>query len=334
MECQVRGIGNESWGCRGNMTAEYYSSLYNRYVAALTTYETYFKPGNLYRIAVGPSTYLNDTTWTETLMKSIPIGTMEGLSLHHYCLVGWPDKGSSFDFTTYIYYKTMRSAWYMDEFITRNSKVLDKYDPDKKVGLIVDEWGGWYNEDASGNGLLYQQNTIRDAMIAGMTLNIFNNHADRVHMANLAQTVNVLQAVILTKGEQMILTPTYHVMNMYKVHQNATLVPAEVSNMTNLTEGQIPAVSVSASLDAMGKMHISLTNIDDQNSQPVKMAINGFKMKNVTGEILTSDQVQDHNTFENPTKVEPRDFSDIKVRNGNLEVNLPPVSVLVLELKE
>jgi alpha-N-arabinofuranosidase len=212
---------------------------------------------------------------------------------------------------------------------------MDKYDPQKRVALVVDEWGGWYETDPTGNGQLYQQNTIRDAMIAGLTLNIFNNHADRVRMANLAQIVNVLQSVILTSNDKIILTPTYHVMEMYKVHQDALLIPVEInSNDFVMDNDHIKAVSVSASKDKSGKMHISLTNIDNKNSQEIEISLTGFKAKQFTGRILTSPKVQDHNTFDNPTKVVPKNFNDATLSKGNLKVNMPPNSVIVLELTE
>jgi alpha-N-arabinofuranosidase len=210
---------------------------------------------------------------------------------------------------------------------------MDKYDPDKRVALIVDEWGGWYDEDPRGKAVLYQQNTIRDAMIAGLTLNIFNNHADRVRMANLAQTVNALQSIILTQNEKMILTPTYHVMEMYKVHQDAILVPVQVESADFvLGDKKLQAVSVSSSIDKSGKMHISLTNIDNKNNQKVEINLTGFDAENVEGRILTSARVQDHNTFDNPEMVTPQSFNEAKLTRDKLLVDMPPNSVIVLVL--
>jgi alpha-N-arabinofuranosidase len=212
---------------------------------------------------------------------------------------------------------------------------MDKYDPEKRVALIVDEWGGWYDQIPGGKGALYQQNTIRDAMIAGLTLNILNNHADRVKMANLAQTVNALQSVILTKEEKMILTPTYHVMEMYKVHHDALLAPVQVVSEDFLLGGRkIQAVSVSASIDESDKMHISLTNIDNKNDQEVEISLKGYKPKKVTGRILTSVKIQDHNTFEDPSKVVPKSFNKTTFSDNNLIVDMPCNSVVVLELEK
>lgn len=318
------GIGNESWDCGGHMSADYYVNLYKRYATAMTSYSNTEK---LFRIAVGPG--LPDYTWTETIMKDVPARKIEGLSVHHYAVLDWSNKGSSFAFSDEEYAKTIKKAWFMEEFITKNSEVMDKYDPEKKVALIVDEWGGWYDTDTSGNGQLYQQNTIRDAILAGITLNIFNNHADRVRMANLAQTVNVLQAVILTKEEKIILTPTYHVMNMYKVHQDALLIPSIIQNNTDY-QG-IPAISVSASKSKNGSTNISLVNLDLFKSLEVIIEIDDISM--LSAQILSSDKVQDHNTFDNPDNIQPQEFTDFKIKNDKITVSIPPISVIVFEGK-
>lgn len=322
------GIGNESWDCGGHMSVEHYVNLYKQYATAMTTY---FNSEQLFRIAVGPGSPNYD--WTEKLMQGIPARRFEGVSLHHYSVINWSNKGSSSQFTDDEYFITMQRAWFMEEFIQKNCEIMDKYDPEKRVALVVDEWGGWYDTDPEGNGALYQQNTMRDAMIAGLTLNIFNNHADRVRMANLAQMVNVLQAVILTKEEKMILTPTYHVMEMYKVHQDALLAPVHISSNDFVNGGErIPAVSVSASINQQGKLHISLANIDNKNSQKIEVNIQDFKAKRVAGRILASSKVQDHNTFDNPEKVTPKAFNKARLSGGKLAVEMPPASVVVLEL--
>ena len=218
----IWGVGNEAWGCGGNMKPEFYANLYRQYA----TYMTGWSNKNLFRVASGASG--NDYNWTEVLMREIPASLMEGIALHHYSVIKWEQKGPARDFTEQQYFATMRSALQMEELVTRHSTIMDKYDPAKRIALVVDEWGGWYDVEPGTNpGFLYQQNTIRDAMLAGVTLNIFNNHADRVRMANLAQAVNVLQSVVLTNKEKMILTPTYHVMEMYNVHQDATFLYTE-----------------------------------------------------------------------------------------------------------
>ena len=223
----------------------------------------------------------------------------------------------------------------MDTLIAKHTAIMDKYDPRKQVALVVDEWGGWYDVEPGTNpGFLYQQNTMRDAMIAGMTLNIFNNNSDRVRMANLAQTINVLQAVILTNKEKILLTPTYHVMEMYNVHHDALLLPLEIKGADYVYNGQkLPAVNASASKDKTGAVHLSLVNIDAAKTQKVTIQISGAAYKNVSGRMVASPKIQDHNTFEVPDKIKPVPFKGAKLSGNNLEVTLPPASVVVLQLQ-
>jgi alpha-N-arabinofuranosidase len=324
------GVGNEAWGCGGNMKPDYYANEYRKYATFMAGWTN---EEGLYRIASGANG--PDYNWTETLMKNIPANLVSGIALHHYSVIDWAAKGPSTTFTEEQYFQTMKSALFMDELITKHSAIMDEYDPEQKVALIVDEWGGWYEVEPGTNpGFLYQQNTMRDAMIAGATLNIFHKHADRVRMANLAQTINVLQAVILTEDEKMLLTPTYHVMEMYNVHQDATLLPLELqSNQYTVGGESLPAISGSASRDANGVTHISLVNIDPNTAQEVTVDMKGGNFKGVTGRILTSGNIQDHNTFDNPEKITPTAFKGAKLRRNSLNVNLPPNSVVVLELK-
>jgi alpha-N-arabinofuranosidase len=311
------------------MTVDYYINQYKKYATFMTSY------GNtegLFRIAVGPGT--EDYAWTEALMRNIPRKMIDGISVHHYSVINWSAKGSATQFTEDEYFRTMERALRMENFVSRNSEVMDKYDPEKKVALVVDEWGGWYEVEPGTNGaFLYQQNTMRDAMIAGLTLNIFNNHADRVKMANLAQAVNVLQAVILTKEEKMILTPTYHVMEMYNVHQDALLLPLTVrSEDYVLGDQKLQAVSASASRNKNG-IHISLVNIDAQKSKELTIELKDLPASSVSGRMLRSERLQDHNTFDQPLKVQPVIFNNARIEGNNLKITLPPFSVVMLELK-
>jgi alpha-N-arabinofuranosidase len=327
---QYWGVGNENWGCGGNMTADYYADEYRRYATFCKNY-----PGApLKKIAGGANSF--DYNWTETLMKKVPLNLMWGISLHYYTLMGdWSKKGSATQFDEKGYFTTMQKTLRMDELITRNSTIMDRYDPTKRVALVVDEWGVWTDVEPGTNpGFLYQQNSMRDALIAGVTLNIFNNHADRVRIANLAQCINVLQAVILTDKEKMILTPTYHVMEMYNVHQDATMLPVTVSsNKYILDKDTLNAISVSASKDKNGVTHISLANIDAARSQTVSINISGAAYKTVSGRILTSDKLQNHNSFENPNKIVPAVYNGAQLNGSKLNLNIPPFSVVVLELK-
>jgi len=324
------GIGNEAWGCGGNMKPDYYANEYRKYVTFISDWEN---SGGLMPIASGASDA--DYNWTETLMKNIPLNMLGGVAMHHYSVIEWNKKGPATNFTEEQYFTIMKQAIKMDSLVTNHAAVMDKYDPEQKVALVVDEWGGWYDVEAGTNpGFLYQQNTIRDAMIAGVTLNIFNNHANRVRMANLAQCVNVLQAVILTNKEKMILTPTYHVMEMYNVHQDATMLPLTVKGNDYIFDGKkLPSVSASASKDSLGVIHISLVNIDPSHAQKITLDIRGEKFTSATGRILTSKKLQDYNSFTEPDKIKPVPFKDVTLSKDVLTVLLPPTSVVVLTIK-
>ncbi len=324
------GVGNEVWGCGGNMTPEYYVNIFKQYATFMTDWTN---SHNLFRIASGASDA--NYHWTEVLMRDIPHDMIAGTGLHHYSTIEWNHKGSATDFTEQQYFATLKSAWEMEELVTKHSAIMDKYDPEKKIALVVDEWGGWYDVEPGTNpGFLYQQNTMRDAMIAGITLNIFNNHSDRVRMANLAQTINVLQAVILTNKEKIILTPTYHVMEMYNVHQDAMLLPLNIqTDHYTLGSESLPAVSGSASKDSTGLVHISLTNINAGKEENITINIEGKKYSKVSGRILTSKKLQDHNTFEEPNKIIPQNFTGASLKENAVSLKIPPFSVVVLELK-
>jgi alpha-L-arabinofuranosidase len=323
------GVGNENWGCGGNMTAEFYADQYKRYA----TYCRNYGDNVLYKIAGGPSS--GDYHWTETLMKNVPQNMMNGLSLHHYTIThNWTYKGSATKFTEDEYFTTIKKTLEMDELVTGHSKVMDKYDPDKKVALVVDEWGVWYDVEPGTNpGFLFQQNTLRDALVAGINLNIFNNHADRVKIANIAQMVNVLQAIIFTDGAKMVLTPTYYVFEMFKGHMDAALIPVEFKSPEYTLNGNsIPAITVSASKNKSGKIHITLTNADPHNAIDMNMEIRGFKAGTITGTVLTAKELTAHNTFENSAAIQPQPFKSAKLKNTQLSVTLPAASIVSLEL--
>jgi alpha-L-arabinofuranosidase len=328
------GVGNENWGCGGNMTPEYYVTQYRRYA----TYVKNYPGAPLRKIACGANGA--NYNWTEVVMAGITgsgRASAWGLDFHYYTRP--PGRGtpasSATNFDEATYFTTMRNALRMDELIIGHSNIMDKYDPQKRVALVVGEWGIWTNPEPGTNpGFLYQQNSLRDALIAGSTLNIFNNHCDRVQMAQLAQTVNVLQAVILTEGEKMVLTPTYHVFDMYKVHQDAKMLPVKFSSPTYvLNRESLPAINVSASQDSLGVVHISLVNIDPKNSIPVNLTLDKAKWSNVTGQVLTSANITDHNTFVKPETIVINKFNGAKRQGNVLNIVMPAKSVVVLELK-
>jgi alpha-N-arabinofuranosidase len=324
------GVGNESWGCGGDMTPEFYSGQYKRYSEFCKNY-----PGAPLKLiasgANGP-----DYNWTDVLMKNIPLHRTWGISMHYYTIVNtWQHKGSATQFGEEEYFKGLASCLKMDDIIRQHSAIMDKYDPGKKVALVVDEWGIWTDAEPGTNpAFLYQQNSMRDALIAATTLNIFNNHCDRVRMAALAQTVNVLQALILTDKDKMLLTPTYHVFDLYKVHQDAKLLTLQFESPDYVYGAdKLPAVNASASRDASGAVHVSLVNIDASKKVTVRTTLQGISWKTVEGSILTSANFTDINTFDQPGKVKPAAFLGARKEGNELVVELPAKSVVVLELK-
>lgn len=323
------GVGNENWGCGGSMRPEYYADVYRRY----QTYVRNFSGNRIAKIACG--SYGDNTHWTEVMMREAR-DLMGGLSFHYYTVPGgWGNKNSATEFSEADWFETLKLALRMEEFIQTHGTIMDKYDPEKQVGLFVDEWGTWYEVEPGTNpGFLYQQNTLRDALVAGLTLNIFNNHCDRVRMANLAQTINVLQAVILTQGEEMILTPTYHAFELYKVHQDATLLPVSLqcSRYCFKTE-DIPMLSVSASQNKNGKIHLSLCNLDPNQPAEVLCEIRGAQAKIVSGRILTAAKMNAHNTFKSPHTVRIEAFRDFRLKDNKIQTTLPSKCVVVLAIQ-
>jgi alpha-L-arabinofuranosidase len=323
-------VGNETWGCGGNMRPEYYADVYRRYATFIKNHS-----GNqIQKLAVGG--YDVNYNWTEVLMSQAG-KQMDGLSLHYYTLPtgNWEKKGSATQFGEKEWHTTLLRTLRMDEFIQRHSAIMDKYDPQKRVGLMVDEWGTWYDSEPGRDmGALYQQNTLRDAVAAGINLNIFNKHADRVKMANIAQMVNVLQAMILTDKEKMVLTPTYHVFRMYRVHQGATLIPVDLSAPEyKLGDASVPSLSASASRDSEGRIHLSIVNLDPNQATEITTTIWGGAIKSVTGEVLTAPAVNAMNTFDSPNAIKPAPFNGYKLEGSQLSLRIPSKSVVVLELR-
>ncbi len=346
------GIGNENWGCGGLMRAEYYADEYRRFQTFVRNYS-----GNtICKIACGPSEA--DYHWTEVVMREcterpIQLGTLKhskpivsawehyrpkmgGLGLHYYTRDRY-NYTSATDFGEELWFEYMKRSLFIEELIIKHSEIMDQYDPAKQVGLIIDEWGSWYKvEPGTPPEFLYQQNTLRDALIAGIHLNIFNNHSDRVKMANIAQMINVLQAMILTDKEKMILTPSYHVFEMYKVHQDATLLPTQlVCSDYEYGEERVPSVSVSASRDENGRVHLSLCNLNPNEAEEVHCQFNGeIEISGVHARILTADTMQIHNTFDQPEQIKPTEFKGMELEKDRINIVLPPKSVVVVEISQ
>ncbi|WP_149196158.1 alpha-N-arabinofuranosidase [Luteimonas suaedae] len=323
------GVGNELWGCGGNMRPEYAADLHRRY-------QTFVKAPHdqeLVKVAAGANS--DEYNWTEVMMREAG-DHMDALSVHYYTVVGdWPPRGFSFEFEEDAWIETLSRALYMDELITRHSAIMDKYDPEKKVPMYVDEWGTWYAGLPGVNpGFLHQQNTLRDALVASLTIDIFSRHADRVKMANIAQMVNVLQAMILTDEDNMLLTPTYHAFELYRPFQDATHLPLEIQAPNyEHADYSVPAVHGSAVRGKDGHVYVALTNLDANRGAAVSVGLQGHDATRVSGRILTAPAIDSHNTFDQPETVEPADFDGARVDGGQLTVDLPAKSVVMLQLQ-
>lgn len=324
-------LGNENWGCGGNMTPEYYADEMRRY----STYTKNYGDNRLYRIACGPNGA--DYHWMETLMKNgNPGHSFQGISLHYYTVThNWSNKGSATDFDEGEYFLTMSKTLFMDELLEKHINIMDRYDPQNRVGLMVDEWGNWHDVEPGTNpGFLYQQNTMRDALVAAVNLDLFNKYSRRVKMANIAQTVNVLQAMILTKDEEMVKTPSYYVFRMYKVHHDGTLLPAEVkSEAYEYENNSIPAISASASRSEDGKIHLTISNLNPGKALELDCELRGMdKASFVRGEIITAPEINAYNDFGKEEAVTLNSFDDVNLKGNRLSVTIPSKSVIMVEL--
>ena len=340
------GIGNEAWGCGGNMTPEYYSDEFRKF----NTYLRDYTGNKLYRIGSGASDY--DYNWTKVLMEKIG-DRMQGVSLHYYTCSGWNgSKGSATQFDTNQYYWALGKCLEIEEVIKKHVAIMDEKDPQNKVDLLVDEWGTWWDEEPGTiAGHLYQQNALRDAFVAALSLNVFHKYTKRVKMANIAQIMNVLQSMILTDQEgtgHMVLTPTYHVFEMYTPFQEATYLPLDLESETirvthdyfkpvdeTRADGYrtLPLLSASAAKTQDGSIVVALTNVSLDKAQELNINLEGYNAKTVSGRILTAKNVADFNDFANPNKVQPVEFKDAKLKKGALNVKLPAKSIVVLTVK-
>lgn len=323
------GIGNELWGCGGNMRAEYAADVTRRYA----TFVKAPAGEKIMKIASGPN--IDDYHWTEVMMREAG-ESIDGLSLHYYTVPeNWEHKGSATQFDEHDWAATLAHTWRMDELLTRHSAIMDKYDPGKRVWLVVDEWGTWYDVEPGTNpGFLFQQNTLRDALVAAINLNIFARHADRVRMTSIAQMVNVLQSMLLTDGPRMIKTPTYWVYDLYKPWQDATVIPIDLTSpWYDKDDFAMPAVSASAVRDVGGQVHVALANADPGHPVTVNLKLDGVQETSVAGQIITASDMRAFNGFDHPDAVRPAPFTNARIANGALTVDLPPKSVVVLDLR-
>lgn len=334
------GVGNESWGCGGNMRPEYYADLFRRY----STYCRNYDKHNLYKIASGASDY--DYNWTKVLMDRVG-NRMSGISLHYYTVKDWSSsKGSATNFDNQEYYWTISKALQIEDVIKKHCAIMDQTDPDKHIGLLVDEWGTWWDEEPGTiRGHLYQQNSMRDAMVAALSLNVFQRHTDRIKMANIAQVVNVLQSMILTDTVgtgHMVLTPTYYVFKMYRGFQDATHLPIDVkedsinvtgNKMYKAVDKEVPMISASAAKEKDGSIIVSLANTSLDKAQEVELNLKGANAKSVSGNILTCKKISDYNDFSHPDVVKEVTFTDAKLKKNVVKAKIPAKSIVVLNIK-
>jgi alpha-N-arabinofuranosidase len=319
------GVGNETWGCGGSMRPEYSADLHRRYQEFVNP------PAGKKLIKVASGSNGSDYNFTDVMMREAG-NKMNALSVHYYTLPTgkWDKKGAATGFSEDEWASTLGRAIFMDELITKHEAMMDKHDPEKKVALYVDEWGTWYDQESGSTpGFLYQQSSLRDAEVAALTLNIFHRHTDRVKMANIAQMINVLQAMILTDKGRMLLTPTYHVFDMYVPFQGATPYPADVKGPTYEKAGfKLPMVDVSAARGADGKLYLSLTNTDPNKAARVTTNLSG----NARGRILTAPAIDTHNTFDQPNTIQPAVYS-ARSSGGKLTFDLPAKSIVVVAVE-
>ena len=333
------GVGNEPWGCGGNMTPEYYGNLFRRYQTYIRHYDN---AAPIRKICCGANA--DDAYWTKKVMETCFAnphpqgghGFMNGMSLHYYVVPGgWDKKGSASEFTQEDWYRTLSKALFMDDLIRMHGDIMDQYDPGKEIGLMVDEWGDWFDVEPGTNpGFLYQQNTMRDALVAAVTLNIFNKHCDRVKMACIAQMVNVLQSVILTEGEKMILTPTYHVFHMYKQHQGASLLDSTLTGAgtAGTEQYEVPALQESVSVQEDGTVCVTLANLSVSDSCPVDLVFMEKKPQKAEAVVLTGEMCA-KNTFEEPDTVKEQPLDGVTVGDRGLSLTVPACSVVSLRIR-
>ena len=323
------GMGNEPWGCGGSMRPEYYADIFRRY----NSFVRDFDGNRVWRIAAGANN--DDYNWTRVLMQRAG-SNMDAISFHYYTVApDWFHKGSATVFSDEEYYDILGKSVLVEQLIRGHIAVMDEFDPGKRVALLLDEWGTWFDVEPGTNpGHLYQQNTMRDAMVAALSLNIFHKYTERLKMANIAQVVNVLQSMILTRGAEMLLTPTYHVFRMYNVHQGATFVPVEYEcgQIPTVSGWEVPTVSVSASRDAAGALHVSLVNPCLDRAQSLELNFDSRRPSSVRAEILTAPAPQAHNDFGSEPAVAPASFNGVRLSGGRLLITLPPASIVVLAL--
>ena len=324
-------VGNEAWGCGGNMTPEYYVNQYRQVATFLKT------PDNNRPKFIASGGNANDTRWTEVLSTQNIKFNFDAIGHHYYVFPSgkWEGKGSAAGFKEDEWISLLSSTQDFEKTVAANIAVLDKNDPQKRIGLYLDEWGSWYDPEPGTNpGFLVQRNTLRDAVLAALHFHMFHAHADRVHMTNIAQMVNVLQAMIHTDKTRMVLTPTYHAFALYTPFQDATTLPTTLSGNPEyaLAGKSLPAVSASAARGKDGKLYLALINVNPREAQTVKLAVQGAAARRAVGQVLSAEAMDSENTFAKPEAVKPKAY-EAQAKDGALSLPLPPKSIVVVALE-
>lgn len=339
------GVGNENWGCGGNFSPEDYCTEFRRYASFIRGFGK-----KLSLIACGPAN--NDVEWTDRFFRKLfkdywTFNNIDGFAAHYYCGTA----GTATEYTEEEWYRLLEKGLRMEELVIQQRATMDAWDPGRKIGLIIDEWGTWHPVEKGTNpAFLYQQNTIRDAIVAANTLDIFNRHADKVVMSNIAQTINVLQALILTQGEQMLVTPTGYVYEMYAPHQGAKSLRVRIETpeirfrKTNIfqttwqsalqvgekMESVIPTVAGSASLKE-DTIFVTLTNSHTSDAAEVVLDLLGAaEIGEAEGQALCGE-IHSHNTFAAPTQITPQPFN-VQFNATQLTLVLPAAAVATVKV--
>jgi alpha-N-arabinofuranosidase len=329
------GIGNEVWGCGGPLTAEEYLTQLKLYSNFCTNYNSDMPTK---QVAVGPDS-TGFAEYTEVIMEAWSTKSwawnIDGLSLHRYTRNGWPPNIIATGFSEDQYAAVIEETLGMDAFIETNVAIMDRYDPEKRVAILVDEWGTWYApKEGTNPGFLEQQNSQRDAMVAALNFNIFVRHANRVRGANIAQMINVLQAMILTDQEKMILTPTYHVFRMYVPFQDATRLGIDYNaGAYEQDDTSLPRIDAIAARGKDGRIWLALTNIDPNRPATINLGLEGGAIADAKGETLDAPAIDAVNTFDQPTRVSPQAL-DLETSADSVRFTVAPRSVTVLSLAD
>jgi alpha-L-arabinofuranosidase len=319
------GVGNESWGCGGKFIPEDYCREYRRFTDWLPQYGV-----PLYLIAAGPNG--NNTEWARRFFARWADGArapIQGWAPHYYC----GTTGHALQFTTDQWYEQLHKANHMETLIKDQWRALAEFDPKHSVKLVIDEWGSWHPDGTEINKrhLYEQMGTLRDALVAALSLDTFNRHAEKVDMANIAQLINNLHSLFLADGDRFVATPSFHVYAMYRPHQGGKGVRIAVEDPDVMfkaggREQKIFRVAGSASLASPNEATLTLVHTHATLPADVLIRLRGSAANEVRQTVLSHTELNAHNTFEHPDNLVPK-TTDLAARGPELKCVLPPASV-------